>query len=90
MSNAHGAPARAKEAPPGAAWVQVAMRHPVSIVVLVLAMVLAGVHSLATMQFDIFPNLGTPTIYLAEPYGGLDPSQIESQITYNFENHFLY
>jgi multidrug efflux pump subunit AcrB len=70
--------------------VQLAMRRPITMAVLAFSVVLAGLFSLTKMQFDIFPDLGTPSIYVAEPYGGLDPAQIESYITYNFENHFLY
>ena len=29
------------------------------------------------MPVDIFPNLGAPAIYVAQPYGGMDPSQME-------------
>ena len=67
-----------------------AMRRPITLSVIALAIALAGIYSLFNMQCDIFPNLGTPAIYVIEPYSGLDPAQMESQITYNFETQFLY
>ena len=66
--------------------VRLAMRRPITIVVLSAALALGAVWSLFNMQFDIFPDLGTPEIYVVEPYGGMDPKQMESFITYNFES----
>ena len=42
------------------------------------------------MTRDIFPPLGIPTIYVAQPYGGMDPAQMEGYLTYRYEYHFLY
>jgi len=36
------------------------------------------------------PNLGAPAIFVAQPYGGMDPAQMEGYITYYYEYHFLY
>src|ERR1700730_11547972 len=42
------------------------------------------------MPVDIFPDLGVPVIYVAQPYGGMDPAQMEGFITNYYEYHFLY
>jgi multidrug efflux pump subunit AcrB len=42
------------------------------------------------MARDIFPPLGVPVIYVAQPYGGMDPGQMEGFLTYYYEYHFLY
>src|SRR6478672_8465346 len=42
------------------------------------------------MEVDIFPNLNLPVIYVAQPYGGMDPAQMEGFITNYYEYHFLY
>ncbi len=42
------------------------------------------------MSVDIFPNLNLPVIYVAQPYGGMDPSQMESYLVSYYEYHFLY
>src|ERR1035438_2889336 len=70
--------------------VQMAMRRPITIMVLCLAVVLGAVEALTKMPFDIFPDLGTPQIFVVEPYGGLSPAQVESFLTYNFESQFFY
>src|SRR6266436_7486091 len=70
--------------------VQSAMRRPLSVVVFIFAVVLAAVMSLKQMPRDIFPTLGIPTIYVAQPYGGMDPAQMENYLTYYYEYHFLY
>ena len=41
------------------------------------------------MRVDILPDLGVPVIYVAQPYGGMDPAQVEGYITYYYEYHFL-
>ena len=67
-----------------------ALRRPVTIVVLILAVVLTGVLAALRMSRDVFPDLGVPTLYVAQPYGGLDPHQMEGFIVNYYEYHFLY
>jgi len=66
------------------------MRRPFTVVVLVIAVVAAAVMALRRMPRDIFPTLGIPAIYVAQPYGGMDPAQMEGYLTYYYEYHFLY
>lgn len=61
-----------------------------TVIVLVIAACLAGVLAIQRMARDIFPPLGIPTIYVAQPYGGMDPAQMEGYLTYYYEYHFLY
>src|SRR4051812_42697205 len=70
--------------------VSFALRRPVSILVLVVAAVATGLLALSRMPRDIFPDLGVPTLYVAQPYGGMDPAQMEGYLTYYYEYHFLY
>src|SRR5664280_653211 len=66
------------------------LRRPITVIVLVLAVVLGAGLALQKMSRDIFPTLGIPTIYVAQPYGGMDPAQMEGYLTYYYEYHFLY
>src|SRR5882724_10161860 len=66
------------------------LRRPITVVVLVVAIAAAAVLALCRMPRDIFPTLGIPTIYVAQPYGGMDPAQMEGYLTYYYEYHFLY
>src|SRR5581483_1248534 len=70
--------------------VQLAVRRPITIIVISIAVILGAVNSLFHMKFDIFPELGTPRIYVVAPYGGMDPAQMESFFAYNFEKQFSY
>ena len=53
---------------------QAALRRPLTVVVAVIAVALGSVLALRQMPRDIFPTLGIPTIYVAQPYGGMDPA----------------
>src|SRR4051812_26140503 len=70
--------------------VSFALRRPVSVLVIVIAFVAAGVMGILRMQRDIFPDVGVPVLYVAQPYGGMDPAQMEGFITNYYEYHFLY
>ncbi|HTU16487.1 MAG TPA: efflux RND transporter permease subunit [Gemmataceae bacterium] len=67
-----------------------ALRHPYTAMVGVAAIVLGSVLAMTRMRIDIFPVLNLPVIYVAQPYGGLDPAQMEGLITNYYEYHFLY
>lgn len=67
-----------------------ALRRPLTILVLAVAVVLGAGIAIQRMPRDIFPPLGIPTIYVAQPYGGMDPAQMEGYLTYRYEYHFLY
>src|ERR1035437_6435917 len=67
-----------------------ALRHPVTILVAVLAIVFFSYLAITNSKIDIFPRLGLPTVYVAQPYGGLSPEQMEGFITSYYEYHFLY
>jgi len=92
-----------------------AMRRPLTVMVLVVAVALASLVSVTRMSIDffpnlnlppwlerivtglpfrmsidIFPNLNLPVVYVAQPYGGMDPAQMEGLLTNYYEYHFLY
>ena len=67
-----------------------ALRNPVSVVVLVIGVALCSILALTRMPIDIFPNLNLPVIYVAQPYGGMSPAQMEGYLVYYYEYHFLY
>jgi len=67
-----------------------ALRHPVTVIVSVLAIVFFSWLSIRNSKIDIFPRLGLPTVYVAQPYGGLSPEQMEGFISSYYEYHFLY
>ncbi|MBY0507411.1 MAG: efflux RND transporter permease subunit [Bryobacteraceae bacterium] len=72
------------------ALVRFALRHPVTVLVGVLTILLGAWLAQQRMKVDIFPTVGSPAIYIAQPYGGLDPAQMEGFATYYYEYHLLY
>src|SRR3989440_7199473 len=70
--------------------VSAAMRRPITVIVALIAVLLGATIALQQMPRDIFPSLGIPVIYVAQPYGGVDPAQMEGFLTYYYEYHFLY
>ncbi|HMB06954.1 MAG TPA: efflux RND transporter permease subunit, partial [Isosphaeraceae bacterium] len=67
-----------------------ALRRPLTVMVLVVAIALGSGLAVYRMPIDIFPNLNLPVIYVAQPYGGMDPAQMEGLLTNYYEYHFLY
>ncbi|WP_165231602.1 efflux RND transporter permease subunit [Aquisphaera insulae] len=67
-----------------------AMRRPLTVMVAVVAVAMGSALALTRMSIDIFPNLNLPVIYVAQPYGGMDPAQMEGLLTNYYEYHFLY
>ena len=48
-----------------------ALRHPITILVSVLAITFFSWLAIRNTKIDIFPKLGLPTVYVAQPYGGM-------------------
>jgi multidrug efflux pump subunit AcrB len=71
-------------------FVFLALRRPVTVVIAMIAIALCAVLAVQRMPMDIFPDVGEPVIYVSQPYGGMDPQQMEGFLTYYYEYHFLY
>src|SRR6202140_1798979 len=67
-----------------------ALRRPISLLTMVIAVALVGLLAVDRMSRDIFPDLGVAVLYVAQPYGGMDPAQMEGFIVNYYEYHFLY
>lgn len=70
--------------------IRLALRHPITMMVLAVAIALASILALTRTRIDILPDLDAPVIYVAQPYGGMSPQQIEGFVSYYYEYHFLY
>ncbi|HKF54887.1 MAG TPA: efflux RND transporter permease subunit [Blastocatellia bacterium] len=70
--------------------INLAMRRPITIAVTVVGIALCSILAMVRMPVDIFPNLNLPVIYVAQPYGGMDPAQMEGYLISYYEYHFLY
>lgn len=67
-----------------------ALRRPITVVVAMVAIAIGAALALTRMPVDIFPALNLPVIYVCQPYGGMDPAQMEGLLTNYYEYHFLY
>src|SRR6202158_3978579 len=70
--------------------IRLALRRPITIMVIVVAIALSSILAVVRTRIDIFPTLDLPVIYVAQPYGGMSPQQMEGVISYDYEYHFLY
>src|SRR5665213_2888591 len=71
-------------------FVLAALSRPITVVVALISIALFAYLAVQRMPVDIFPKVGDPAIYVAQPYGGMDPAQMEGYLTYYYEYHFLY
>ena len=67
-----------------------ALARPITVLVALVALAMAAVLAVRRMPVDIFPVVGDPAVYVAQPYGGMDPQQMDGFLTYYYEYHFLY
>ncbi len=67
-----------------------ALRRPITVMVALAGLLVGSGLALSRMKIDIFPSLNLPVVYVVQPYGGMDPAQMEALLTFHYENHFLY
>ena len=67
-----------------------AMRHPITTLMLVVALVSGGGLAYSRMRVDIFPSLNVPKIYVFLDYIGMSPDQMEGFIVNQLELYFQY
>lgn len=70
--------------------IKAALQKPISVLVALIGLAFFAVISLRVMPIDIFPKMGTPTIYVAQPYGGMSAEQMEGYLSSIYEQHFIY
>ena len=67
-----------------------AMDHPITLLMLVMALISLGGLAYEQMRVDIFPSLNTPKIYIFFDFIGMSPDQIEGFIVNELELYFQY
>src|ERR1700753_4310694 len=67
-----------------------ALRKPITVLVVVAALFFFGIRALNTIKIDIFPKLDRPVLYIAHPYGGFTPPQMETFFAKQYINVLLY
>jgi multidrug efflux pump subunit AcrB len=67
-----------------------ALRHPITMIMLVVTLVGGGAVALTRMRVDIFPPINQPKISVFVNYGGYDPGQMEGLLVSPFEFWFQF
>ncbi len=70
--------------------IKAALAKPITVIVSLVAILVFSVLALNRIPVDIFPRLNLPTIYIAQPYGGMTPAQMEGFISTRYQNQMLY
>ncbi|AEV97162.1 acriflavin resistance protein [Niastella koreensis] len=70
--------------------IRLALRKPITILVLVAGLCFFGISAVKKIKIDIFPSLDLPVIYLSHPFSGYTPTQMEAFFGKNYVNLLLY
>ncbi len=70
--------------------IRFALRKPISIMVFVAGLLFFGISAMRTIKVDILPQMNLPVIYIAHPFGGYTPTQMESYFAKNYVNILLF
>lgn len=70
--------------------IQGALRRPITVMVMVAAMLFFGIRALNTIKVDIFPKMDLPVLYLSHPFNGYTPDQMEAFFGKQYINIMLF
>ncbi|MGN6435128.1 MAG: efflux RND transporter permease subunit [Agriterribacter sp.] len=70
--------------------IKAALRKPISILVLVAGLFFFGVKAVDDIKVDILPKMDLPVIYIAHPFGGYTPNQMEAYFGKQYVNILLF
>ncbi|MDB5119637.1 MAG: acriflavin resistance protein [Sphingobacteriales bacterium] len=70
--------------------IRFALRKPISILVMVAGLFFFGIGAINDIKVDILPKMNLPVIYIAHPFGGYTPTQMESYFGKQYINILLY
>lgn len=70
--------------------IKAALRKPISILVLVAGLFFFGIKAIDDIKVDILPKMDLPVIYIAHPFGGYTPNQMEAYFGKQYVNILLF
>jgi multidrug efflux pump subunit AcrB len=70
--------------------IQLALRKPISVLVLVAGLFFFGILAIRDIKIDILPKMNLPVIYIAHPFGGYTPNQMETYFGKQYNNILLF
>lgn len=70
--------------------IRFALRKPIAIMVVVLAIGFFSFNTVKKINVDIFPEVELPAMYIAMPYGGLSPAYMDGFMANEFQKVLLF
>jgi multidrug efflux pump subunit AcrB len=70
--------------------IRIALRKPVAVLVAVLAIIYFSFITVREINVDIFPRIESPAIYIAMPYGGLTPANMDGFMAGEFQKVLVF
>ena len=70
--------------------IRLALRKPITIMVAVLAIAYFSFTAIKKINVDIFPEIESPAIYIAMPYGGLTPAYMDGFMANEFQKLLIF
>lgn len=70
--------------------IRFALRKPVAVMVVVLALAFFSYNTIKKINVDIFPEVELPAMYIAMPYGGLSPAYMDGFMANEFQKVLLF
>ncbi|MCE7053929.1 efflux RND transporter permease subunit [Algoriphagus sp. AGSA1] len=70
--------------------IRFALRRPIAIIVVVLAIAAFSFNAIKNIKVDIFPEVELPAMYIAMPYGGLSPAYMDGFMANEFQKVLLF
>jgi multidrug efflux pump subunit AcrB len=67
-----------------------ALRKPISVLVMVAGLFFFGIGAIRDIKVDILPKMNLPVIYIAHPFGGYTPNQMEAYFGKQYVNILLF
>jgi HAE1 family hydrophobic/amphiphilic exporter-1 len=65
-----------------------AIKRPIVTVVVMVTLVIFGIFALFSLDVDEFPDLANPIVFVAVPYPGASPTQVEQEVVERMEEAF--
>lgn len=70
--------------------IRLALRKPIAIMVVVMALAYFSYNVIKKVKVDIFPEIESPAMYIAMPYGGLSPAYMDGFMANEFQKVLLF
>ncbi|VTP95006.1 efflux RND transporter permease subunit [Sphingobacterium daejeonense] len=68
--------------------IRFALRRPIAIIMVIFAIAYFSWPVIKKIKVDIFPEIESPAMYIAMPYGGLSPAYMDGFMANEFQKYW--